>query len=337
MSSVVGRSLTTFLDDTAVIFIIYSGDDCEQSYSNGEPPMHEHQSVSINFTKKDEVQKILQNEPLISSNHAIWNGVYFEYRKSAPDEVPQHSSQQHLIIINTQVNEQTQYEQQLGDHIRHDQMKEGDVIIIPANVENGARWYTEHCYVLLIIDTSLFRNSALTLTDSHESVLIPQFAKPDPFLYGTGLALKQELELIEGTNQFYIDSLTAAMIAYLARNYTTHTENVKYFGSLSKKKTKQVIDYINDNLYKNISLDELAKLVAVTPNYFSTAFKRVIGISPHQYIIRCKIGQAKQLLINRDLSIARIAHDLRFSHQSHLNYHFKRLVGVTPKYFREHC
>ena len=299
--------------------------------------MHRHQSVSIDFTKKDEVQKILRNEPLISSNHAKWNGVYFEYRKTAPDEVPQHSSQQHLIVITTQVHEQTQYEQRLGDHLRYDPMREGDVIIVPANIENAARWHTEHCYVLLSIDTNLFRNSALRLTGSHESDLIPHFAKPDPFLHGVGLALKRELELMEGTNQLYIDSLTTTMIAYLIQNYTTRTENIKCFGSLSKKKIQQVIDYINDNLYENISLAELADIAAVTPNYFSTAFKRVVGIPPHQYIVRCKIGRAKQLLINRELSIARIAHDLRFSHQSHLNYHFKRLVGVTPKYFRENC
>ncbi|ESA38731.1 transcriptional family [Leptolyngbya sp. Heron Island J] len=297
--------------------------------------MNMHLPNGVNFAKENENRRILQNQSLISSNYTEWNGVYCEYRKSVPGEVPQHFSQQHLIIINTEVDGETQYEQRLGDQVKYEQLREGDVIIVPANVENGARWYAEHCYILLSIDANLFQSSALRLMNSRESYLIPHFAKPDSFLYGIGLALKQELESMKEVNQLYIDTLIETMIAYLIKNYTTCSEYVRHCGNPSKIKVRKIIDYINDNLCEDISLAELAGLANVTPNYFSTMFKKTVGISPHQYILRCKISRAKQLLNNHDLSIARIAQDLGFSHHSHLTYHFKRLVGITPKYFRD--
>lgn len=297
--------------------------------------MSEKQPMTVNFATGDEIQKLLRNEPLISSHHAKWNGVYFEYRQNAPDEVPEHSPKQHLLIINTQVDGYTQYEQKIGDRLQRNHLRAGDVVIIPANVGNSARWYTRHCYVLLSIDTVIFRNSALELTDSGQVDLMPHFAKSDPLIHGIGLALKQEFEDGKENSQTYIDSLTTTLISHLIRNYTAQKDILKCFGSLSKQRVKQIIDYIHDNIHRDISLAELAEIATVTPNYFATSFKEVTGIPPHKYIIRCKIDLAKQLLINREISIADVAYNLGFSHQSHLNYHFKRLVGMTPKHFQK--
>lgn len=298
--------------------------------------MSENQPIKINFTR-DGIQKLLRNEPLISSNHAKWNGVYFEYRQSTAYEVPEYSPCQHLVIINTQVCDYTQYEQKLDNRLQHDPLRKGDVVIIPANVGHRARYYTMHYYVLLSIDTALFQNSALMLTDLDRIDLIPHFAMSDPLLCGIGLALKQELEYGKGSSQFYVDSLTTTMIAHLIKNYTDRKVNLKFYGNFSKQKMQQIIDYIHDNIERDISLTELAKIATVTPNYFATSFKDMVGISPHQYIIRCKVDRAKQLLVNGERSIVRIAQDLGFCHQSHLNYHFKRLIGMTPKYFQKNC
>ena len=71
----------------------------------------------------------------------------------------------------------------------------------------------------------------------------------------------------------------------------------------------------------------------MSPHYFSQLFKESTGITPHQYVIRCRIDRAKDLLKQGKLSIAEIAKEVGFVDQSHLHRHFKRLVGVTPKLF----
>jgi AraC family transcriptional regulator len=58
-----------------------------------------------------------------------------------------------------------------------------------------------------------------------------------------------------------------------------------------------------------------------------------MGISPHQYLIHCRVERAKQLLVVGNLSIAAVAQVVGFSSQGHFTYHFKRLSGVTPKVF----
>ncbi|WP_080807468.1 helix-turn-helix domain-containing protein [Halomicronema hongdechloris] len=66
----------------------------------------------------------------------------------------------------------------------------------------------------------------------------------------------------------------------------------------------------------------------------TTALTWIINL-PSRDIIQCKINRAKQLLRDREIAIADVAHDLEFSHQIHLNYHFKRLVELTPKVFQK--
>ncbi|MGG6288195.1 helix-turn-helix transcriptional regulator, partial [Leptolyngbya sp. AN03gr2] len=61
--------------------------------------------------------------------------------------------------------------------------------------------------------------------------------------------------------------------------------------------------------------------------------KQSTGLTPHQYVIQRRIERAKQLLRAGNLTIAQIALQVGFAHQSHLNRHFKKWVGVTPKVF----
>ncbi|MEM1392749.1 MAG: helix-turn-helix transcriptional regulator [Cyanobacteria bacterium P01_H01_bin.150] len=82
-----------------------------------------------------------------------------------------------------------------------------------------------------------------------------------------------------------------------------------------------------------MSLNELARLVQISPYHFTRQFKKSTALPPHQYIIRTRVERAKQLLKQGNLTIAQVAYVVGFSHQSHLNRHFKRLVGVTPKVF----
>jgi AraC family transcriptional regulator len=73
----------------------------------------------------------------------------------------------------------------------------------------------------------------------------------------------------------------------------------------------------------------------MSPHYFSMLFKQTTGITPHQYVIRCRIERAKYLMAQTKLPLAEIAIQVGFVDQSHLHRHFKRCVGVTPKNYRK--
>lgn len=96
---------------------------------------------------------------------------------------------------------------------------------------------------------------------------------------------------------------------------------------------KLVVDYINDYLDRELSLDELATIAQLSPYHFCRSFKGSTGLTPHQYVIRQRVERAKLLLKDGRMGIAEVAIACGFTHQSHLNRHFKRLTGVTPKNF----
>lgn len=298
--------------------------------------MSEDSFSRIDFTSRDEVRQLLTVEPLLSSQNVEGSGVYLDYYQHTPSEVSEHAPKQHLILINTQVSELAQYEQMLDDRLQSDDLRAGHVVVVPADVRNRACWRTKHSYILLSIDPTVFRHRALELTGSDGFDLIPHFASLDPLLYRLGLALKAETESEQLNGQFYFDSLTTTLIAHLLSHYADKVhKSHKRIGRLSRRRIQSVIDYIHSNLNLDLSLAELSEVVHISPGYFAISFKEVTGVSPHQYIIQCRINRAKRLLKDSELSISRIAHDLGFSHQSHLNYHFKRLVGITPKTFQK--
>lgn len=130
--------------------------------------------------------------------------------------------------------------------------------------------------------------------------------------------------------------MASALAAHLLKYYCTKQHILRDDrGGLPKHKLRQVIDYINAYLNQDLSIANLAQLTQMSSHYFGRLFKQSMGISPYQYIIQRRVERAKQLLLNDNLTISEIAQSVGFAHQSHLNYHFKRLVRATPRQFQE--
>jgi AraC family transcriptional regulator len=129
---------------------------------------------------------------------------------------------------------------------------------------------------------------------------------------------------------------SAAMIfvtqlAYVLDEAVPHFEPIR---ALSDTKLRAIIDYIDSNLDRNITLSELSAIVQLTPRYFCGAFKQAIGRPPHQYLIEQRVERARVLLQDPNLSLIDVALIVGFNSQSHLNDHFRRIVGITPARYR---
>lgn len=105
--------------------------------------------------------------------------------------------------------------------------------------------------------------------------------------------------------------------------------------SLPKAKTDilRICDYIKENIHSDISLTNCAEMVSLTPSYVSRLFKKVMGFSFVDYVVHCKVEEAKRLLIETDRSIGEIAASIGYSERN-LNRLFHRLTDFTPGQFR---
>jgi AraC family transcriptional regulator len=106
-------------------------------------------------------------------------------------------------------------------------------------------------------------------------------------------------------------------------------------GALPRARLRAIVEYIEEHLDASPTLEQMAALARLSPNYFASQFKRATGLPPHQYVILRRVERAKQLLqTGGEFSLAGVAAHAGFSDQSQLSHHFKRLVGVTPGQFR---
>jgi AraC-like DNA-binding protein len=105
--------------------------------------------------------------------------------------------------------------------------------------------------------------------------------------------------------------------------------------STEQNKLTHTLHYIQENLAQPITVDDLANLAHLHPNYFISFFKKHMGVSPMHYVQRKRLDKARQLLSTSDLPISEIAEAVGMDFMN-FSKQFKRETGVSPSNFRSH-
>lgn len=96
------------------------------------------------------------------------------------------------------------------------------------------------------------------------------------------------------------------------------------------------LNYIFKHLYENIDLHTLADIAGVHPNYLSSLFKKEVGTTISNYILKAKIEEAKMLIEFTDYSLLKISTLLNFYDQSYFTKIFRKFEGLTPNQYKNH-
>ncbi|AFZ37132.1 transcriptional regulator, AraC family [Stanieria cyanosphaera PCC 7437] len=277
---------------------------------------------------------ILPRSPVLSSIKADWDNLFLEYHSQPSGEHQEVCVSGHSIAIFTKIPHLGKAERIIDGRLYKHSVTEGDILLIPANTGVKASWYGDSEFILLGLNPQICASALDESVRSRAVNLIPQIPTCDPLIFQMGLALKKVLEN-NTYHRLYVDAIANALVVHLIKYYSSNKiEFPEYRGGLSKGKLKQVIDYIDTNIERDLRLQELANLVQISPHYFSLLFKQSTGLTPHQYVIHTRVARAKKLLLKGKMSIVDIAQTVGFANQSYLNLHFKRLVGLTPKQFK---
>ena len=93
--------------------------------------------------------------------------------------------------------------------------------------------------------------------------------------------------------------------------------------------------YIRENFQKDLTLDEVSRVVDISPYYFSKLFKQETGENFIEYLTKVRIRNAKDLLRNPEYSIKEVCVRSGYGDPNYFSRIFKKYEGITPSEYRE--
>ena len=189
--------------------------------------------------------------------------------------------------------------------------------------------------IFLALDPQLVVETAEKLELSSDRLELVEQRRPyDPTLLHLALALREGIRTHAAADPLYRGALSSALTLHLLREYTTAKPRLKQAGHrLTQQMLLRAVEYIQDQLGKELTVSSVAEAVSMSPYYFTRLFKEATGKSPHQFIIEARVCKARHLLERGNISISEAAYEVGFVDQSHLTRHFKRAFGLPPKAF----
>ncbi|HEY0649457.1 AraC family transcriptional regulator [Phenylobacterium sp.] len=158
--------------------------------------------------------------------------------------------------------------------------------------------------------------------------LAPRLGGRDALVEHIVRALVAEIAAPAPAGRIYADSLATALTTRLLQSFAIVGAAGRQ--TLSKPQIRRIVDYVETNLDGELSLEALADVAGMSIPHLTTLFRRTMGQSVHAYVMERRVQRARALLLDRRLSIAQVALETGFAHQSHLARWMRRLLGVTP-------
>ena len=188
-------------------------------------------------------------------------------------------------------------------------------------------------YKMLYVHPDEFRPLFRSLGYQQNSVLrLNQPMVDNPILRHQILRLSSTLQQSNYSKMEFESGLfqIAQSLVVMSGNFDLGTQNSKRVDKLLLRAR----DYILASLEHNISIDDIANVANMSKFHFIRQFRQQFGITPHQYVLSCRVNLARRI-IESGKSLNQAAFEAGFADDSHLNRHFKRIYGLTPKRFQK--
>jgi AraC family transcriptional regulator len=221
----------------------------------------------------------------------------------------------------------------MGGRRHHGHRVHGDITIVPAGIPS--RWETTEAYTefSIRIPTGVLDQVAEeTDVGPGRIEIVENFHLRDPQIEHVAWALRAELDGGLPNGRLYTESLAVALGTHLQNHHSARpARRPQATRSLTGRRQPLILGYIEDNLSKDLSLREIAKPVGLSTSHASAVFRQAMGMPIHQYVLERRVALAKTRLLAGDRSISDVAASVGFANQSHLAYHMRRLLGVSPR------
>jgi AraC-like DNA-binding protein len=192
----------------------------------------------------------------------------------------------------------------------------------------GVPWHYRAIYPGTDFLSALARDSGYTdgSTPTFRNLVTPDTGLADAFV-----RMHERCEVT--TDALEREELVSELLLAILRRHASGARRARSAAATPPRRgIARTIEFIHARYTESLSLSDLGDAAGMSRFTVIRAFRRIVGLSPHAYVVQVRIENAKRLLAS-GASIARVATAVGFADQSHLNRHFKRLLGVTPATF----
>jgi len=272
--------------------------------------------------------------PEFDSTACEWSVVHVEQHRIGALEIAPSSPVNHVFAVHLEGI--TNLEVADDGPFRLHRIMPGQVSFFPAGSVFASR----------TIDAGRFYTVSLTPQFVLNHGLSPEAGTPPEFLPQRGICdsvikalcdrIRDEVSSDHPKGRVYVEILGQALAAHVTRHYANLSpSNLSHQGTLTAHQLRRALEFIREHLAEDLPLASISRASGLSPFHFARRFKQSTGLAPHQFLIHQRVARARHLLVYSTASLAEIAHQCGFCDQSHLTNHFRRILGVTPRRYRD--
>lgn len=206
----------------------------------------------------------------------------------------------------------------------------GDIWVVPAG---------DRCASLVQGDTADYCEIAIPNDLLGATTLIPRIKHRNPLIHQMVERIHDLADRNDAAARLLIDSLSETLKLQVTKMCAVDPPPAveRRPDTLDRTARSKLIEFLEDSLDSNITLEALAQQAKMPAGVFITAFRAAFHTTPYQFVLDRRIERAKFLLRNTTRPVADISAAVGFSSPSHFSTAFRHRVGVSPRAYRGGC
>jgi AraC-like DNA-binding protein len=139
----------------------------------------------------------------------------------------------------------------------------------------------------------------------------------------------------EGRSDIGLDEVGQAFASRFVEVVSGRPREPVHTATRDRRRAVETALWIDAHSHRQIDLEHAAAQAGISPFHFLRLFSSVLGVTPHQYLVRSRLRHAARLLADDSSSVTDVAYDVGFGDLSNFVRTFHRAAGVSPRRFRE--
>jgi AraC family transcriptional regulator len=278
--------------------------------------------------------------PLLPSrqpgDHIIqpWRDVLLERHSVRPSEIPEH--EHHELCMHLQLTGDANFEWWSAGRNGIEKTAPGSLILIPPGTRDRLRWQGASDRLILSVRADALQRRAEELDSAGDIEFANRWSLHDAPLTNLLTEMGREASAGWPLGALYANLLETNLTSHLLQRHAANPVRIPSIkGKLPMPRLRSAFEFIADNLHRDLTLDDIAKHLALSPFHFAREFRNSTGQTPYQYVLDQRIARAKQLLKLRTHSVQEVAYETGFQSPAHFIRAFHQRVGATPGAWRD--